>query len=438
MRRRNPRLWLICWGIIVPLAGLLPAAVENYENPPIAYSKTAPADAVSRLQIRLANRELELTGSEREIVHTLLAELNVPVASQLLVFSRTSLQRNRISPRNPRALYYSDTCYVGWVPGGLIEVTAIDPQLGPTFYSIDPRHPGRSPGPTFERDPDCLRCHGGHFVRAIPGVFARSVFADSNGEPLFRQGSTLVDYRTPFEERWGGWYVTGQHGRTLHRGNTIASESDNTLHFPNANGANVTDLSPYFDVNRYLAPTSDIVSFLVFEHQIAVQNAITKASMEARRMLHYQAGLQEAFGETTTAEPSYDSVKSVFASVTQNLVDALLTKDEAPLPHGIKGIPAFTAAYVEGALTSRNGNSLRDLSIRRRLYKFRCSPLIYSPMFQSMPRALKDQVYTALAEALSSPSREKRYDYLPEKERADIRNILQETLPEIRPYFVSK
>lgn len=438
MRTRDTRFLLFWACAIAPFSALLPAAGENYENPPISYSKTAPADAVSRLQIRLANGNLDLSGNEQEIVHTLLAELNVPIASQLLVFSRTSLQRNRISPENPRALYYSDTCYVGWVPGGLIEITAIDPQLGPTFYTIDPRNPNRGTGPKFERDPDCLRCHGGHFVRAIPGVFARSIFPDSDGEPIFRQGSTLVDYRTPFEERWGGWYVTGQHGRTLHRGNTIATESGNTLEFPNAQGANVTDLSPYFDVDRYLAPTSDIVSFLVFEHQIAVQNAITKASMEARRMLHYQAGLQEAFSEPITEEPSYDSVKSVFTSVTQNLVDVLLSKDEAPLPHGIKGIPAFTAAYAQDALASREGKSLRDLSLRRRLYQYRCSPLIYSPMFQSMPSALKNLVYTALADALGAQEAENRYAYLPATERADIRTILQETLPEIRPYLLPK
>lgn len=131
--------------------------------------------------------------------------------------------------------------------------------------------------------------------------------------------------------------MTGEHGRTQHRGNIIATETDNTLIFPTEEGTNVTDLSEYFNVNRYLAPTSDIVSFLVFEHQTAVQNAITKASIEARRMLHYQAGLQEAFKEPITDMPEYDSVKSVFASVTREVVDALLFKDEAPLPFCIKG-----------------------------------------------------------------------------------------------------
>lgn len=414
------------------VTGSLFAAEENYENEPINYSKTAPEDAVSRLQQRLASADIQLPGDEKEILRLLLVELNVPISSQLLVFSRTSLQRDRISPKNPRAIYYSDTCYVGWVPGGLIEITAIDPQLGPTFYAVDPRNPARRNGLKFQRDSDCLRCHGGHFVRGIPGVFARSVFPDATGEPIFKFGSTLVDYRTPFEERWGGWYVTGQHGRAEHRGNIIATEADNQIIFPTADGANVSDLSPYFDPDRYLAPTSDIVSFLVFEHQIAVQNAITKASIEARRMLHYQAGLQEAFKEPVTAEPAYDSVKSVFASVTREVVDALLSKDEATLPFGIKGIPEFGRDYAGEALKSRDGKSLRELVVRRQLYRYRCSPLIYSPMFQQMPAPLKRQIYAALKAALDSDPGNERYDYIGEDERAAIRTILAETLPEFR------
>ena len=422
--------------LIVTLTGFVPgsaiAAEENYENEPINYSKSAPEDAVSRLQQRLAAADIQVPGDEKEILRLLLVELDVPISSQLLVFSRTSLQRDRISPKNPRAIYYSDTCYVGWVPGGLIEITAIDPKLGPTFYAVDPRNPARRNGLKFQRDSDCLRCHGGHFVRGIPGVLARSVFPDSTGEPIFKFGSTLVDYRTPFEERWGGWYVTGQHGRAEHRGNIIATEADNQIIFPTADGANVTDLSPYFDTDRYLASTSDIVSFLVFEHQIAVQNAITKASIEARRMLHYQAGLQEAFKEPVTEEPEYDSVKSVFASVTREVVDALLSKDEATLPFGIKGIPEFGRDYAGESVKSRDGKSLRELVVRRQLYRYRCSPLIHTPMFQQMPAPLKRQIYEALKTALDANPDDDRYDYIGDDERAAIRTILAETLPEFR------
>jgi len=167
-----------------------------------------------------------------------------------LVFSRTSLQRHRISPDNPRAIYFSDDMYVGWVPGGLIEITSVDPQLGPIFYVVRPRVLRASSATAFKRDSDCLRCHGGHFVRGIPGGMVRSVFPDNTGEPIFRLGSTLVDYRTSFAERWGGWYVTGRHGRSLHRGNIFAAEEGDTVQFPIQEGANATDLSSFFKVDR--------------------------------------------------------------------------------------------------------------------------------------------------------------------------------------------
>jgi hypothetical protein len=33
-------------------------------------------------------------------------------------------------------------------------------------------------------------------------------------------GQSTVDHCLPFEERWAGWCVTGQHGLMRHRGNT--------------------------------------------------------------------------------------------------------------------------------------------------------------------------------------------------------------------------
>ena len=132
---RGVFLGAVIWGGAVSVS----AAVENYETAPIFYSETEPSDAVSRLQARMATGEFQFIGSEEEILRSLLAELGVAEESQVLVFSCTSLQRHRISPQNPRAIYFSDDMYVGWVPGGLIEITSIDPQLGPIFYAVSPR-----------------------------------------------------------------------------------------------------------------------------------------------------------------------------------------------------------------------------------------------------------------------------------------------------------
>ena len=333
--------------------------IETYELPPFNYSTAQPQDAIARLQARIALGKVDFGETDRQMVEALLRELHIPIESQLLVYSKTSLQRERIRPTRPRALYFNDTCYVGWVPSGLIEVTTIDPVLGPIFYSLNPSSGRTNLEHSVVRDSDCLRCHGGNFVRGIPGVFARSVFTNEEGEPMLRFGTELVDFRTPFANRWGGWYVTGKHGQALHRGNVMASEKNNEVVVDFRLGANITDLSRFFDTREYLKNSSDIVALLVFEHQLAMQNTLTKASLNSRHMLDYQIKLQRDLKEPISDEPVYDSVKKVFDSCAREIVDDLLFKDEAELPEGIEGSPGFQRAFVAIAQRSADGDSLK-------------------------------------------------------------------------------
>lgn len=401
---------------------------EVYEQPPINYSTTPARDAITHLQARLATGELKFTGSGKEIVQTLLRELAIPVESQMLVFSKTSFQRKLIRPDRPRAIYFSDTCYVGWIPHGLIEITAIDPALGPVFYSLDPN----AAAAHIVRDNDCLSCHGGAFVRGIPGVFARSVFTDRAGEPLLRHGSEVVDFRTPFTNRWGGWYVTGQHGSSLHRGNIFASDQNDKLIVDLQRGANLTDLSSFFDPRSYLTDGSDIIALLVFEHQLAMQNTLTRAAVNCRRMLAYQRNLQRDLKEPVTEELTYESVQRVFDSSAKDVVDDLLFKDEAPLPEGLAGAKSFQNAFVANARRTDQGESLKDFHLQGRLFKNRCSYLIYSDCFLALPDALKRRVYERLAYALHPTRPHPQYAYLETEERARILQILKQTQPEFR------
>jgi hypothetical protein len=411
------------------LLGCLAAQAEDaYEKPPINYSATTPHDVITRLQSRVAAGEVTWTGGGKAVLRQLLQELHIPVESQLLVFSRTSFQRTSISPKHPRAIYFSDTAYVGWVPGGLIEVATIDPQLGPVFYSFDPNRAA----PKFERDQNCLSCHGGVFVRDIPAVFVRSVFPDAQGDPLLRFGTELVDFRTPFTNRWGGWYVTGKHGRALHRGNLQFQDDAGKLKAAASRGANVTDLSAYFDSGMHLTNSSDIVAFLVLEHQTRVQNTLTRAAFDCRRMLAYQKTLQTELKEPVTTELTYDSVKSVFASAAQEIVTDLLFKGEAPLPAGLRGAGSFETAFRQSARPAGNGDSLRDFHLDGHLFKHRCSYLIYSEFFLKLPAELKRQVYARLHHALRPTDSDPQYDYLPAADRARILQILTETHPEFR------
>ena len=397
----------------------------DYERAPILYSASTPTNAVTRLQARLALGDVKLAGSELHQLRTVLEALGVSPASQTLVFSRTSFQRTRIRPDQPSAHYFSDSVYVGWVPGGLVEITAIDPQLGPVFYSLT--LPGaRSTAPAIVRDQDCLRCHGGAFVREIPGLFVRSLFVDAAGDPLLRHGTQIVDDETPFAERWGGWYVTGYHGTAPHRGNTISSEHRDALVFAPA-PARPDELSAFFDPSAYLQPTSDIVALLIAEHQMSVQNSFTRAGFAVRRMIDYQHSLQKTFHEPQTDEPAYDSVKSVLNGAVQDVVDRLLFRAAAPLPPGIVGDPAFRAAFTAAAPRSQSGASLRDLQLGDSLFAQRCSYLIYSESFRALPDLLRHRILDRLDSALLARDPADRYAYIPADEKKRIREILLAT-----------
>lgn len=422
----------ICLLLAVTALTAAAADAELYELPPFNYSKATPRDATARLQARLAKNEIQFTGSDREVLEALLREYGIPRESQVVVFSKTSLQRTRIRPDHPRALYFTDDAYVGWVPGGLMEVTTIDPVLGPIFYALDPATIRTNAAQSFTRDNDCLRCHGGAFARGIPGVFVRSLFTDADGEPLLRHGSEVVDFRTPFTNRWGGWYVTGQHGTALHRGNVFAREKNDQLDVDLRRGANITNLAGFFDTTDYPAPGSDIVALLVLEHQVAMQNTLTRASLNCRRMLDYQKNLQRELKETVTDELVYGSVKSVFDGAAREIVDDLLFYGEAELPAGVQGDPAFQRAFQRHARRAADGSSLKDFSLQGRIFQNRCSYLIYSDSFRQLPAQLKQRVFARLARALKPAESDPRYAYLGTEERSRIVVILRETHPELR------
>ena len=164
-----------------------------------------------------------------------------------------------------------------------------------------------------------------------------------------------------------------------------------------------------------------------------MQNTLTRASLSSRRMLDYQKNLQRELKETITEEPVYDSVKSVLDSTAREVVDDLLFREEAPLPDGIEGSPAFQRAFSANAPRAANGNSLKDFDLKGHLFKNRCSYLIYSDCFRLLPKPLMLRVLERFARALRATDPDPRYAYLGAEERARIVQILHETCPDLRP-----
>jgi hypothetical protein len=399
-------------------------AADDFERAPIEYAKSTPNNAVSELQSKLDAGQSKLPfNKEKGYLPALLKALRIPIESQTLVFSKTSLQRSRISPRTPRAIYFNDDIYVGFCRAGeVIEVAATDSQLGAVFYTID-QNPSNQP--KFIRQTDsCLVCHSSSRTEGVPGLLLRSVSASASGEPILSAGSKTVDYRTPFEERWGGWYVTGTHGKQTHLGNAITRGKPQESS-PNAEGQNVTSLADRLKVDKYLSPHSDIVALMVLEHQSLVHNLITRANFETRTALYYQAELNRALGEPE--HMPLESVTRRIQAAADKLVDALLFVDEAELTEPVVGTSGFAEQFSELGPRDAAGRSLRDFDLERRLFMYPCSYLIYSKSFDEMPPEVRARVWDRMGAVLSGKDASGRFGHLSRDDRHAIASILRNT-----------
>lgn len=397
----------------------------DYELPPIEYSARTPTNQISRLEPKLNANRPKIT--EGPFLRWLLEQAGVPVESQVLVFSKTSLQRDLIAPRQPRSLYFSDDLYIGWVPGGLMEVTTIDPDLGMVFYKLESRDVTKPI--RFERDGDCLSCHGGSMTRNWPGLMVRSIYPDGRGEPITSAGGFLVTHETPIEQRWGGWYVTGHHGTARHLGNALATEEGRDAVIDKEAGANLTKLDKFFNTTPYLRPDSDIVALMVFEHQVMMHDRLCEGGLRVRKWSHYQRQLQKEMGEPVSDKPVGTALR-VLNSETERILEALLFCDEASLPDGgIRGAGDFEKAFARNKKPDASGRSLKDFDLKSRLFAYRCSYQIYSTAFDSLPESLKENLYRRLHEVLSADQPPSRFAHLPREERQAIRDILLATKP---------
>jgi hypothetical protein len=74
---------------------------------------------------------------------------------------------------------------------------------------------------------------------------------------------------------------------------------------------------------------------------------------------------------------------------------------------------------------------LKDFDLKSRLFKFRCSYMIYSPLFTGLPPELKQRIHARLAEALNIQRPDREYMYLPAPEKQAIHAILKATLKDL-------
>jgi hypothetical protein len=406
----------------------LAAQTIRFEEAPIDYHQAEVNDPVARLARRMESGEIKLEyEADVGYLRSVLALLEVPENSQTLVFSKTSMQLQRINPRRPRAIYFNDEVYVGFCQQGeFLEFGSTDPAQGAIFYTL--KQDAQKPH-NFVRDRgQCLTCHAGSRTQNVPGYLVRSVYPNSAGHAILGSGTFTTDHTSPFKERWGGWYVTGTHGEMRHLGNLICIEGEE----PDLDeGANVTTLDPFFTTKHYLNPHSDLVALMVLEHQTQVQNAITAANFETREALHQSALMNELLQR----EPG--SISEIAQRRIQNsaerLVEQLLLCGEFDLTGPVAGTSSFREDFEARGHRDSRGRSLRQLDLQTRLFKYPCSFLIYSPSFDGLPEELRKVVGQRLKAILEGADQGAKFEHLTLEMRQSLLEMLRETKPDLIP-----
>jgi hypothetical protein len=378
---------------------------------------SALGDPVALLQKQIERGEVKLEYSDGGwgYLPSVLKHLGINVDSQILVFSKTSLQFRKISPKAPRAIYFNDNVSVGYVQeGNVYEFTSLDPSQGLVFYTMDTQKAGT---PRFERKSnECLVCHA-----PSGGLVVSSVFPSADGTPLitgtFFEG---VDHRTPIEERWGGWYVSGTHGSMRHMGNAVAPDPGRPTDLEESGTQNLSSLSGKIDLSKYLTSTSDIVALMTIEHQTHMTNLIN--------------GVSRQFRLPSDRGPLEKSKNSLDRAIDQ-IVDYMLFVDEAPLRDPVQGISSFTRTFPQRGPRDSHGRSLRDFDLQRRLFRYPLSYMIYSEIFDAMPAPARERIYQRLFDVLSGIDRSPKFGHLSDADRRAILEILRETRAGLPDYW---
>jgi hypothetical protein len=416
-------LWIL--GVVsAPIGAQRAGAFRgSTEDPAIKYSTAPLNNLVADVNRKLQDGTLHLAFDGRGgYLRSALEALQLPVDSQLLVFSRASLQGRQIDEQNPRALFFNDRVALGWVRGGdLLEVAAHDESAGVVFYTLEQRPDPSGTPPQFKRAFLCLGCHMAGDTLGVPGFL---MFSTPRPDPA--QGFSLprfVDHSDPMGRRFGGWFVTGSTGSAPHLGNQVAALAGRS-------GRDLTTVEGLFDADGYRTLTSDVAAHLVFTHQVGMTNLLTRASWQARAadpLLH----------PPFKAEPGEEErIALMMSGVAAEVVDHLLFVDEAQFTDRVRGQSGFAERFSAIGPRDRKGRSLHELDLTRRLMKYPCSFLIYSPAFDALPPSAKNPIYRRLWDVLSGQERDARYQSaLSLADRQSIVEILRDTKTDLPPYF---
>lgn len=371
-----PRRFILLTACALPLfsqANFDGSMVYDLTHGPVRYSQPAKRNPVEALKTRLANGGKLPYDPQFGFLPAVLQALSIPLSSQSLVFSKTSFQAPLIMPSNPRAIYFNDDVYVGWVRGGdYVEISVADPDLGGVFYVLE-QEPARRP--QILRQDDCLQCHHASRTAGVPGHIIRSVTTANSGMVITNEFSSVTDHRSPFAERWGGWYVSGADAK-WHRGNPLIHQLAR------------------FNPDQWPAPHSDPVALSVLAHQATGHNYLARLNYETRAALQMHRTLLDM--DKLASGPWSESTRRRVDNAIEAAVRYLTFQDEAPLPAPLSGPTSFTKDF------SRQG-PLREFDLQTRLFRYPLSYLIYSSAIDALEPEIRTRFLARLRAVLHGP-----------------------------------
>ncbi|MGH8149354.1 MAG: hypothetical protein ACRETB_05165 [Steroidobacteraceae bacterium] len=407
------------------------------EYPVIGYAHRPVDNRVARLAEQIDRGRVKLSfAPPRGYLDSLLKALDISPTSQVLVYSKTSLQTGRITAATPRAIYFNADTYVGWVQGAHedIEIATMDSKLGQVFYSL-PNDAGARVA--LERKTlDCLACHDTYELSGggVPRFLLMSTYVDILGHPLTHEGQIITDQATPLKYRWGGWYVTGESGNQVHLGNIQVKTVYQLEHLDKVRRGNLETLKGLFDTTPYLSDKSDIVALLVLQHQVDVQNLITRVDFEVREALA-RARHGRRSGAADLSEQTQESLKGYMDSLAKAMLLAGATHFTSP----ISGNSGFTAWFqAQPVPRDPQGRALRDLDLKTRLFEYPMSFLIYSPGFAHLPQYAKSYLYGQFAAVLTGQDFDNIDPGITPAERTAALEILKATKPDFARFLARR
>jgi hypothetical protein len=393
----------------VAFACMLAVVLARSEQPSAAPEIGGTQDRIARLSATLAARPFQ-RDAQTGFLRPFLDALNVPVESQLLVFSKTGVQHLYTSPRTPRALYFDESVVVGYVPGAPeIEIITHDPVEGLAFYTLDQQ----TAAPVPKRQRSCLTCHESASTGDVPGLIVRSHTVGDDGTVLPQANGVTppshdVNQRTSHPDRWGGWLVTSEgvaapYAQRAHQGNITFTPDGNT-----SSHVFVDWMASAPEARGYPSSASDVVSLLAFDHQMPAINLMTRLNFAWRRA-------------SSEGRASVDD-RPDMRRLVDELADYLLFGHEAPLPVPLTPRPDFALALEKRLPHDAKGRSLAQFDAVNRLMRYACSYMVYSDAFKALAPPVRQAVYRRLLESLmASPTTADR--------QATI-EILQATIPD--------